>query len=223
MKRRWIAAGVVVAGFALWFGGPPLARRLDFFRVRRIEFVGLRYQSPDTVLRKLGLPASFSVFDPLEPLAVRATRQRGIRSARVTRRLPGTLVIRVTERVPVALVPVDGVLQLMDATGTVLPYDPARSAPDLPVAADATRPIGRLLAAVRQGDPGLFARVTAAAMRGADVVLTVDGRRMLLRPDASTEEMRAVTQVAADLTAKGQAFDELDGRFAGYVVVRGGA
>lgn len=223
MKRRWIVAGGALVALGAWFGGPPLARRLDFFRVRRVEFVGLRYQSPDTVLRKLNLPAGLNVFDPLAPIGVRATKQLGIRSARVTRRLPGTLVIRVTERVPVALVPVDGMLQLMDATGTVLPYDPTRSGPSLPVAAEASRKIGQLLGSVRRGDPALFARVTAAAMRGADVALTVDGRRMLLRPDASIEEMRAVTQVAADLTGKGQTFDELDGRFAGYVVVRGGA
>jgi hypothetical protein len=33
--------------------------------------------------------------------------------------------------------------------------------------------------------------------------------------------MRAVTAVAQDLVRKGERYTELDGRFAGYVVVRG--
>ena len=38
---------------------------------------------------------------------------------------------------------------------------------------------------------------------------------------ASAEEMRAVTAVAKDLARKGRSYTELDGRFAGQVVVRG--
>jgi hypothetical protein len=63
--------------------------------------------------------------------------------------------------------------------------------------------------------------VSTAARAGDDVVLVVDGRRLLFRPDASLEEMRAVTAVGQDLVRKGQRYAELDGRFAGYVVVRG--
>ena len=223
MKRRWRVLGAVGVATALWFGGPLLARRGDFFRVRRVEFAGLRYQSPAAALTALALPRRVSLFDDLSAIRARALRIPGVRTAEIGRRLPGTLVVRVQERVPVALVPRGGLLRLMDASGAVLPFDPARSAPDLPVAATATPAIGQLLATVRRMDPALFAKVTAARMRGADVALTVQGRQFLFRPDASIEEMRAVTLVAADLAGKGLPFDELDGRFAGYVIVRGGA
>lgn len=222
MKWPWWVGGALLLP-ALWFGGPAAARQLDFFRVRRVEFVGLRYGSPDVALAKLALPRQLNLFADLAAIERRASAIPGVRSAKVGRRLPGTLVVSVRERVPVALVPSNGSLGLMDAAGKVLPFDPARSAPDLPVAATAAPQIGKLLAAMRRLDPALFAEVTAARLRGADVALTVKGRQFIFRPDASIEEMRAVTLVAADLTAKGQAFDELDGRFAGAVVVRGGA
>ena len=222
MKRRWWLGGVVLVP-VLWFGGPLAARQLDFFRVRRVEFVGLRYGSAETALAKLALPRSLNLFGNLDGVEKRAASIPGVRSARIGRRLPGTLVITVRERVPVALVPSSGTLRLMDAAGKVLPFDPSRSAPDLPVAATAAPQIGQLLATVRRLDPALFGEVTAARLRGTDVALTVKGRQFIFRPDASIEEMRAVTLVASDLTAKGQAFDELDGRFTGSVVVRGGA
>jgi cell division protein FtsQ len=217
----WLGGALAVA--ALWLGAPLVARQIDFFRVRRVEFAGLRYGSPEAVLARLALPRSLNLFEDLAPLERRARAIPGVRSAHVSRRLPGTLVVTLQERMPVALVPSGGSLRLMDAAGKVLPFDPERSAPDLPVAATAAPQIGRLLASARRLDPVLFGQVTAARLRGTDVALTVKGRQFVFRPDASIEEMRAVTIVASDLTARGQAFDELDGRFAGCVVVRGGA
>ena len=222
MKWYWWMGGAALVP-ALWFGGPVAARQLDFFRVRRVEFEGLRYGSPEAALARLALPRELNLFENLAAVERRAAAIPGVRTAHVGRRLPGTLVVTLQERLPVALVPSGGSLRLMDAAGKVLPFDPSRSAPDLPVAATAAPQIGRLLASVRRLDPKLFGKVTAARLRGTDVALTVDGRQFVFRPDASIEEMRAVTLVASDLTAKGQAFSELDGRFAGCVVVRGQA
>lgn len=223
MRRRWLViAGAAVAA-ALWFAGLKLARHAEFFRVRRVEFVGIRYLSPDSALSVLALPKAVSVFDDLSALQKRAQRIPGVASAQIGRRLPGTLVVRVQERVPVALVASGGVLRLMDSRGVILPFDPLRSAPDLPVAASATPAIGGLLAAVHIADPALFRLVTAVQMRGNDVALTVRGKQFIFRPGASIEEMHAVTLVAADLAGKGLGFQELDGRFSGVVIVRGGA
>jgi hypothetical protein len=85
--------------------------------------------------------------------------------------------------------------------------------------------VTRLLARVRDADVTFFASVTAGWRSGDDVVLGVDGQRYLFRPDAPAEVIRAVTAVAQDLarTRKGRRWAELDGRFAGQVVVRWGA
>ena len=221
MKRRWLTLGGAALGAALWFGGPGLGRKLEFFRVRRVEFAGMHHLKPAVALPALGLGRDASIFDNLDPVAERAARIGGVQAAEAGRRFPGTLVVRLREIPPVALVPRGSRLALMDSAGRVLPYDPAHSAPDLPVAATADARVGRLLRRVMRLDPALFARVTTAARAGEDVVLVVDGRRLLFRPDASVEEMRAVTAVAQDLVRKGERYTELDGSFAGYVVVRG--
>ncbi len=221
MKRRWQVVAAVAVGAALWFGLPALGRRTEFFRVRRVEFVGLRYGAPGPALDSLRLPERLTVFDDLAPVAQRARRIPGVTTARVERRLPGTLVLHVTERRPVAVVPVRGRLAYMDSAGRVLPYDPSRAAADLPVADSATPGTGRLLGRVLRFAPGLFGAITEARAVGGDVMLIVEGRRYLFRPDATLEDMRAVQAVAADLVRRGEHFSELDGRYSGTVVVRG--
>ncbi len=221
MTRRRLALGGAVLAGALWLGGPGLGRRMEFFRIRRVEFAGMHHLKPAVALPVLGLGRDASIFDNLEPIEARAARIGGVQRADVGRRFPGTLVVRIRETPPVALVPRGRRLALMDSAGRVLPYDPAHSAPDLPIAATADARVGALLRRMQRQDPALFGRVSTAARAGDDVVLVVDGRRLLFRPDASVEEMRAVTAVAQDLVRKGERYTELDGRFAGYVVVRG--
>jgi hypothetical protein len=220
LRPGWLVLGgaLVVAG--LWFGAPRVLRRMDFFRVRRVELVGLRALTAEQVLRAVAVPARANLFDDLGPIAARAGKIPGVAHADVGRRFPGTLRIVLTEVEPVALVPGRSGLVPMDAGGRPLPFDPAASAPDLPVAAAADSLVGQLLGRVREADPGLFGQVTTAARSGGDVVLMVGGRRYWFRPDASVETIRAVTAVAQDLARRGRAFRELDGRFAGQVIVR---
>jgi hypothetical protein len=54
-----------------------------------------------------------------------------------------------------------------------------------------------------------------------DVVLDLDGRRLWLGPAVTAEDIRAVTAVAQDLARQRRHYQELDGRFAGQVIVRG--
>jgi hypothetical protein len=134
--------------------------------------------------------------------------------------LPGTLEIVVVEAMPVALAPRSDGLALLDASGRILPFDPAASAPDLPIAASADPMVARVLASVQEHDPALFARVRTAWRVREDVLLDVDGRRFWFGPAVTAEEIRAVMAVAQDLARLGRTYQELDGRFAGQVIVR---
>ncbi|MFI5234611.1 MAG: cell division protein FtsQ/DivIB [Gemmatimonadales bacterium] len=222
LKPGWLVLYAVLLGGGVWFGAPRLLRRVDFFRVRRVELVGLVSLAAPDVLRALAVPSRENLFDDLRPISARAARIPGVVHAEVSRRLPGTLHVELQEAVPVALVQGRNGLVLMDAEGRVLPFDPAVAAPDLPVATHADSLVGELLGRVREADPGLFDQVTVAARNGDDVALDLGGRRYWFRPDASVETIRAVTAVAQDLTRRGRAFKELDGRFAGQVIVRWG-
>jgi cell division septal protein FtsQ len=212
--------GALAITALLWYGVPRALRRLEFFRVRRVEIAGIHYLAPATIIAALGLDARSSVFDDLEASTRGLRLIPGVRSADLNRRLPGTLEIVVEEAVPVALAPGGAGLALLDSSGQVLPFDPAVSAPDLPIAASADRSIARVLATVRASEPGLFDRVEAAWRVRGDVVLDIGGRRLWFGPVPTAEDIRAVTAVVQDLARQRREYAELDGRFAGQVIVR---
>jgi cell division protein FtsQ len=222
-KPGWKVLGGLGVALLLWFGGPFLGRQLDFFRVRRIEFVGMRHLERGRAVAALALGPAASVFDDRKILERRLVAIRGVRSATVGRRLPGTLVVELDEWDPVALAPDAGKLAFMDETGRMLPFDPTESAAaaDLPVAPVPDRVIGRVLANVRAQEPALFAEIATAVRSGGDVLLVARDRRIWFGPDVSAEEVRAVMAVAHDLARRGQTYSELDGRYAGQVIVRG--
>lgn len=213
--------GALATTALLWYGVPRVLRRLEFFRIRRVEIAGIHYLAPATIIAALGLDARSSVFDDLEAPTRGLRLIPGVRSAELNRRLPGTLEIVVEEAVPVALAPgAAGLVALLDSNGQVLPFDPAVSAPDLPIAASADRSIARVLATVRASEPGLFDRVETAWRVRSDVVLDIGGRRLWFGPMPTAEDIRAVMAVAQDLARQGRKYRELDGRFAGQVIVR---
>jgi cell division septal protein FtsQ len=217
-----VLAGALTAGFAA-IAAPEFMQRLEYFRVRRVEITGLRYLAPAKVIAALGLESNATVFDDLAGAGRRLAALPGVISAEVERRLPGTLEIQVVEAVPVALTPRSGGLALLDSSGNVLPFDPAVSAPDLPLAATADRRIARVLARVQEHDPLMFARVRTAWRVRDDVLVDVDGRRFWFGPAVTAEDIRAVMAVAQDLARQGRSYQELDGRYAGQVIVRAGA
>jgi cell division septal protein FtsQ len=215
-----LVLGALLAAVLLWDGAPRLLRRLDFFRIRRVEIAGLQYLAPGKVIAALELDARSSVFDDLGAANSGLRALPGIQSAEVRRRLPGTLEIIVEEAVPVALAPRGAGMALLDSSGKVLPFDPAATAPDLPIAASADRVVARVLASVREHDPVLFGRIGAAWRVRDDVILDLDGRRLWFGPAVTAEDIRAVMAVAQDLARQGRKYQELDGRFAGQVIVR---
>ena len=221
LSSRRKLLGAVGLCAATWLGAPPLLRELEFFRVRRVEITGLQYLEPSKVIAALRLSPEASVFDDPAPLARRIMALPGVTSAEVGRQVPGTLVLEMNEAVPVALTARGDALAMVDAAGRVLPFDPVASAPDLPLAAVPDAVVAGVLETVRGSDLDLFGRIDATWRVGPDVVLEVDGRRLWFGARASAEDIRAVMAVAQALTRQGRAYQELDGRVAGQVIVRG--
>ena len=220
LKPGWKAVGGAVVAAALWFGAPAALRQVEFFRVRRVELQGSQYLDAAKVIAAAQLSRTASVFDDPEAIARRVRALPGVQDVSVSRRLPGTLRIRLKEAEPVALTPNGGRLAMVDAPGAVLPFDPLASAPNLPVLIGGGALVAGALARTRDYDPGLFARIDAAWRVGPDVVFEVAGRWLWFDPQLTAEDIRAVTAVEQTLARQGRQFAELDGRFAGQVVVR---
>jgi cell division protein FtsQ len=220
LKRGLWLAGACGVALALWLILPFGLRHLEFFRVRRVEIVGLQYLDAAKVIGAAKIAPRASVFDDHEPVATRLRALPGVAGAEVGSRAPGTLRIEVDEARPVALTPKGDRLAMVNERAEVLPFDPLGTAPDLPVLIGGGKVVAGALARAQQFDPGLFARIDAAWRVGPDVVFEVGGRWFWFGSRLTAEDIRAVTAVEQALARTGRVYRELDGRFAGQVVVR---
>ena len=224
MKRRGPLAppGLVLAVGGFW-GGRALLRGLALFDVRRIELTGARYLTAAEVARAMEIPPGTSLFEPIGPWERRVEGIPGVRSARVGRRLPGTLRVRVSEAEPVALAERGARLVLVDQEGRVLPFDPGRPATDLPLASADSQVTG-VLARVREADPELFGRIEQGRRLGrGDVALELERGRLLVRADAGPEAFAALSVVADLLAREAKSWRELDARYLPRIIVRSGS
>lgn len=212
-------AALIVVSSPLW--GPLLMRRMAFFRVRRIEILGARYAAPSDILARMHVDTSASVWDPTGPLAKRVAANPAIQHVEVRRKLPGTLVVELTERAPVALVPASGGFKVYDDRGIVLPIDPSRVPVDLPVAAERDVPLFRLLAQVRVGLPLLYARVSAARrVNGNELLLELRNGVVRTMEDVTLDRLADLEPVEADLGRKQLHAAEIDLRYRDQVIAR---
>lgn len=196
-------------------------RRMQFFDVRKIEVTGARFREPSAIIAAMQLPDTPSVFDDLDVLEDRLRRLGGIEDARVGRRLPGTLEVRIREVEPVALAQSRTGLVAVDRGGRPLPYDLTYAPVDVPVVGRAEPKLIEALAEIRTASAGLYATASAAWIRGGrEVVLDIG--EGLVRLDAPVDEsvLEAIGAVQRDLARHAVDWAEVDGRFRGWIVVR---
>ncbi|HEX5830428.1 MAG TPA: FtsQ-type POTRA domain-containing protein [Gemmatimonadaceae bacterium] len=224
-RRRWgrrLLAGLALAALAgaPWWVRPALSR-LAYFRVRQVEVRGARYVDAAEIVRRLGVDTTHSVWRDAASLERRVAGHPQVVAVHVRRRLPGTLVVELTERLPVALLVGGRGMRAVDPEGNVLPIDPARTLLDLPVVSSADTALLRLLADLRTAEPALFGRVSEVRRVGQDEVvlrlLTVPVRAMLA---VSAERLADVVPVEADLARRGRRAAELDLRYRDQVIAR---
>ena len=172
------------------------------FTLRRVEITGAHRVSRLAIYNVAFDQDSMAM--PLVDLA--ATRARllrfgWIREARVSRRLPDTLVIDVIERQPVAIWQNNRQLSLIDADGVVLEPVRVDAMPDLPlvIGPDANRHIGDL-GALLQAAPRLQAADRRRDLgRPAPLGHPLPERRdCSTLPEGDDEARRAIARFAHD-------------------------
>ncbi len=221
---RWRAAAAVAATAVLavapWWS-PPLLARLAYFRVRRVEVFGTHYIQPDEILTRLRLDSAASVWDDPGALERRVAEHPQVRTVTITRELPGTLIVRVAEDLPVAFVPAGGGLRATDAEGRLLPLDPSRVSVDLPVLERLDTALVRLLADVRGASPALFQRISGARRAGPDeITFALPGVLVRANGDVSAGRLADLLPVEQDLARRHARAAELDLRYRDQVIVR---
>lgn len=212
-------AALVVLGSPLW--APLLLRRMDFFRVRRLQIVGTRYIATSDIVARANVDTMRSVWDPTGPIAERVRAHPGLDGASVTRKLPGTLVITVTERQPVALVPGPQGFRAYDAHGNALPVDLTRGVVDAPVIARADTALLRLLGDLRATLPALYGRVSEIRRVGAhELLLQLDTVPVRAANGVTMDELNQIASVEDDLRRRAARVAELDLRYSGQIIAR---
>jgi cell division protein FtsQ len=223
--RRWRRLALLVGGLAAvgtvpWWG-PHVLAEMSFFRLRRVQVVGARYVRADSIVALLGVDTTRSIWDETDDLIARVRKHPQVSDVEIARRVPGTLVVTVTERVPVAFVPTARGLEPLDAAGRALPIDPSRVSVDLPVLARRDTAVLRLLGELRERAPQLYARVSAARRAGRrEIVLELGAINVRAMDDVSVDRLGDILPVEADLARRQARAVELDLRYRDQVIAR---
>ena len=221
---------LVLLAPASWLARLGLSK-MDFFHLRAVTVEGTRYLTPELVLERLALDTMRSVWDDTRTLESRLRLMSQVSDVEISRKLPGTLVVRIQENLPVALAPSPRGLEAVDTSGTVLPIDPSRDTLDLPLANHRDVPILRLLGAIRGEDARLYRRISEIARDGRTDLLMVlepsDGGALSTRPlrvraplGVSVTRLADIFPVESDLERRGANVAELDLRYRDQVIAR---
>jgi cell division protein FtsQ len=226
--------GIIMA--AAW-GVRTAARQMAFFRVRKVEIRGARYLQPSDVVSRLKVDTLASLWDDVEPYRERIKRHPQVLDAKISRRMPGTLVVTIQENLPVALIQTSAGLVPFDSLGKQLPIDPARTNLDLPIVATADPVLLKLVGAIRAVEPRVFDRIEEVKRTGRDEVLISLSRRPsqvsagIVAPESETlrvrvpiglsvERLADIFPVETDLARRQVHVSELDLRYRDQVIAR---
>jgi cell division protein FtsQ len=224
-SRRWRLLGflvlVILLAPASWLGRKAAAR-MDFFQLRSVAVEGTRYLAPESVIVRLGVDTTRSVWDDTDPLAARVRSMPQIAYVEISRRLPSTLIVSVRENLPVALAPSPRGLEAVDSAGVVLPIDPAIEDIDLPIANQRDKPILALLTQVRAENPILYRRISEVSREGKDAIVLKLNPPLRVRASlgVSVARLADIFPVESDLIRRRANVAELDLRYRDQVIAR---
>lgn len=221
-RRLALLLGVVGGGALLFILVPTIINRLAFFRVASVEFEGITYLNERDLLARLGIPPAAHILVDLAPIEARARQVPGVQEAHLSRRWPGTLVVHVREAVPVALVPIEGQLMVMDASGAILPWSPSRIDHPLPIAPSDSG-VAALLGRLQLADPSGYALLDRVRREGGDIWLDAGPHAVRVRADANSTLLRRVGLVRDWLADSTLAWRQIDARVPSrFFVLKGG-
>jgi cell division protein FtsQ len=219
--RRALLTSGVLAVVVSPFVVREVARQMAFFRARKVEIEGARYIAPDQIVSRMKVDTAASIWDDADQWEQRIGAHPQVRDVRITRRLPGTLVVHITEVPPVALVPTGAGLAPYDADGRPLPIDPTRVDLDLPVVAARDAAALRLLGDVQLAAPQLYARINdVRRLPHGELALQVDSLNVLGARDLTAKRLSDILPVERDLMRRGRRAVELDLRYRDQVIAR---
>lgn len=223
--RAVLACAVAAAAFV---GLPRLLSTLDYFHVQTVKLEGARFLTPTVIVDALR-DTSASVFDDTENYRLRVEAIPLVAKATIRRQLPGTLVVRVVERTPVAIIATKDGFRGVDSAGTTLPVEPSAAGFDAPLvrgpigARDtaADRRLFQLLGSIRAADPTLFDAIDEARrISPTEWHLTTTRQRVRVTPEVTLARLADIFPIEQDLARRRIRAAEIDLRYRNHAIVR---
>lgn len=220
-RRVWLFLVPPALLVALVLAAPIGLRHMSYFRVRRVEVVGARYVQPSALQDALALDSTVTIWHNLNALAARVRKHPQVKTATISRKLPGTLVLTIVENLPVAFIATGDGMQALDREGRPLPIDPSTTPVDLPIVAKRDTLVLHMLDGLRALDAALFARVSEVRWddKGGLRVL-LSGLSVRALADCTPARFAEVIPVEQDLVRRGHRATELDLRYRDQIVAR---
>lgn len=165
----WLTLSDPIGRFGARVGQNLLARSAHHgFAVRNILIEGRENTDPRELKEVVGLSWGDPIFGfDTGELRARVETLSWVRQARVERRLPDTVFIRLEERTPLALWQIDGGLRLIDESGTILAAQYLGRFQSLPlVVGPGAHETAREILSLVEAEPVLRNRVAACVRIG---------------------------------------------------------
>ncbi|GAA4903614.1 hypothetical protein GCM10025789_23220 [Tessaracoccus lubricantis] len=211
-RRRWWLGGGVVGAVLLVGLGVWLAFFSQVFAAQQVSVSGVSLLTTDEV----AAAAQVSLGEPLLTQDLGAVTERvqdlpAVRSVEVSRQLPDTVAIEVTERTAAFLRERDGQYDWIDDEGVAFHRTPAPAEGDLLAVVAAVEDQQRLLADVatvaRHIPPELRPEVVAVQAAAVDrISFTLEGGRTVVWGSADESELKAQV-VSALLSVEATVYD----------------
>lgn len=231
---------VVVLGAFVWLAvRPALARiaELPVFTIRNVVVEGAERLDRERILKSASIQAGANIFRvDLEHASQSLRKEFAAEDFVLFRRLPDTIVIRVKERRPVALINTDQLVGV-DAQGVLLPHIGADMVESLPIitgvnsVASLSEPETRkrllaglkLLNAIYLQSPAVHKRisevnVSSAATMGINLI--DNGLEVIIGENGWTEKLPNLEKVISQVTGRMDSVRSVDMRFGEKIFIR---
>jgi len=227
-----VLVGVAGASAYSWLGHSRL------FSVRVVDLNECEHVTRDEVVGMLGGAASGNIWAlSKEEIGKRLQNHPFVREVSVRKAFPDRLIVRVSERKPVAMVNLDS-LYYVDGQGLVFKRLTAYDSKDYPILTGFSRKdllardpitmrnLQRTIALLRRAEDGVFSRnlseVHFDALDGCTLVRRDDGLQVKVGAMDPEEAMRRIEEALPKLAKLGQSHGIVDLRTEGRIFVRSG-
>lgn len=234
--RRFIARGLLAFGVVAvaswsglgWWCGGSRQSICEWDTIERVEVRGVVRLSPDEVRRWAAVPPGARLV-PLDVSAVvaRLSGRPWVRSVAVHKRFPDTLVVTVTERIPIAIAKTDRRSWLIDDEGTVITSTALDAGFPVVIGGSASRPAGLVVgASLLRGyraagspAPGLGALVIDVTAPRDPIVQLAEGLRIRFGRGDYEDKWRRYLAIQRDVMERAPGPQLVDLRFRDRAVV----